>query len=307
MASQPRVSGPDGLLVIDKPGGMTSRAALDRALRWFPRGTRMGHTGTLDPLATGVLVACLGFATRLAEHVQRMAKTYRSTFRLGARSDTDDADGTVTPAERVSSPDRATVTDALAGFVGTLEQVPPAFSAAKVSGRRAYDLARAGRELTLTARQVEVYGIEILAYDYPLLDVEVRCGKGTYVRSLARDLGERLGCGALVETLRRTRVGPFAAEDAVTLEADAAAVRARILPPEAALAELPRLVLPAESVQRLLRGLPAEVPEGVAAGGQAAVFDAAGRLAAVANVDAPRRLLLPDKVFPRKSDTPGAG
>lgn len=299
MASTQRVSGSDGLLVLDKPAGITSRAALDRALRWFPRGTRMGHAGTLDPLATGVLVACLGSATRLVEYVQRMAKTYRSTFRLGARSDTDDADGSVTSVEGVRPPAAAAVSDALALFVGRLEQVPPAFSAAKVSGRRAYDLARSGRELTLTARTVEVYRIEVLAYDYPLLEVEVHCGKGTYIRSLARDLGERLGCGALVESLRRTLVGPFSAEHAVPLDADASTARGRVVPPEAAVAELPRLDLPAREVDRLLRGVPAELPEGALANGQATVFDTSGRLAAVATVDAPRRLLLPEKVFPR--------
>ena len=115
-----------GLLVLDKPGGMTSRTALDRALRWMPRGTRMGHTGTLDPLATGVLVACLGNATRLAEYVQRMGKTYRTTLRLGARSDTDDADGVITAVEGVRPPDAAAVAGALPGFVGAIEQVPPA-------------------------------------------------------------------------------------------------------------------------------------------------------------------------------------
>jgi tRNA pseudouridine55 synthase len=299
MANTRRAGGPDGLLVLDKPGGMTSRAALDRALRWFPRGTRMGHTGTLDPLATGVLVACLGSATRLAEYVQRMPKTYRSRFRLGVRSDTDDADGTVTPVEDTVPPDAAAVSAALAGFVGKLEQVPPAFSAAKVSGRRAYDLARAGRQLTLTARTVEVYGIEVLTYEYPSLDVEVHCGKGTYVRSLARDLGDRLGCGAMVEMLRRIRVGPFAVEDAVPLEADGEAVGGRLLPPEAAVAELPRVTLPAAEVAQIFRGLPGELPEAIPEAGQVAVFDAAGRFAAVARVDAPRRLLLPEKVFPR--------
>src|SRR4051812_27401949 len=120
----------EGLLVLDKPGGITSREAVDRALRWFPRRTRMGHTGTLDPLATGVLVLALGAATRLTEYVQRMDKTYRSTFRLGARSDTDDADGTVTPVPGAVGPARETVEAALRLFVGTIQQVPPAYSAA---------------------------------------------------------------------------------------------------------------------------------------------------------------------------------
>jgi tRNA pseudouridine55 synthase len=214
-----------GLVVLDKPGGMTSRDAVDAALRWFPRGTRVGHTGTLDPLATGVLVLCVGSATRLTEYVQQMAKTYRTTVRLGARSDTDDADGTVTPVDVLHPPQREELENCLQTFLGEIEQVPPAFSAAKVTGRRAYDLARQGREVALEARRVRIDGIDVLRYEYPEADLEVRCGKGTYIRSLARDVGERLGCGGLVQVLRRTRVGPFQAADAVSLEADAATAR----------------------------------------------------------------------------------
>ena len=175
----------DGLLVLDKPGGVTSRDAVNQALRWFPRGARVGHTGTLDPLATGVLVLCLGAATRLAEYVQAMSKTYLARIRLGARSGTDDADGTVTPAESATAPDAQAVTAGLAGFVGFIDQTPPAFSAAKVAGRRAYDLARRGQDFDLRPRKVRVYAIDLLQYEYPWLDVEVRCGKGTYIRSLA--------------------------------------------------------------------------------------------------------------------------
>src|SRR5207247_2127282 len=131
-----------GLLVLDKPAGMTSRAAVDRAQRWFLRGTRLGHTGTLDPLATGVLVLCVGLATRLGEYVQRMEKVYRAGIRLGARSDTDDADGVVTPLADATCPERQRVEHVLRGFVGAIEQTPPAYSAAKVTGRRAYALAR---------------------------------------------------------------------------------------------------------------------------------------------------------------------
>src|SRR5262249_14807566 len=173
-------SPPHGLLVIDKPGGITSRDAVDRALRWFPRGTRVGHTGTLDPLATGVLVLCVGSATRLTEYVQQMGKTYRTTVRLGARSDTDDADGTVTPVVGAVAPTREQLDACLQGFLGEFEQVPPAFSAAKVTGQRAYDLARKGQEVTLQPRKVRVDGIDVLRYDYPEADLEVRCGKGTY-------------------------------------------------------------------------------------------------------------------------------
>jgi tRNA pseudouridine55 synthase len=290
-----------GLLVLDKPGGITSRAALDRALRWFPRGTRVGHTGTLDPLATGVLVLCLGRATRLTEHVQRMSKTYRAGLLLGGRSDTDDAEGTVTSVAGARPPEREALAAALEQFVGEIDQVPPAYSAARVTGRRAYDLAREGEELSLQPRRVRIYGIGLLAYTYPRLELEVVCGKGTYIRSLARDLGERLGCGALVETLRRTRVGPFSVEDALHLEVDALTARARLLPVSAATAELRRVSLPGPDLARLAQGQGVPLPraggpaDGLTDGDEVAVFDAAGELAAVATLD--RGLLRPSKVL----------
>jgi tRNA pseudouridine55 synthase len=288
-----------GLLVLDKPGGLTSRAALDRVLAWFPRGTKAGHTGTLDPLATGVLVLCLGSATRLTEYVQDMGKTYRAGVRLGARSATDDADGQVEPVPGAAPPDRSAVEEALRTFLGEISQVPPAYSAAKVAGRRAYDLARRGRDVALEARRVRIDGIDVLAYDYPRLEIEVRCGKGTYIRSLARDLGERLGCGGYVETLRRTRVGPFRAEDAVPLDADAAAARAKVLPVSAALDELPRVTLADAGAARLRQGQGVPADETTAPDGSAvAVFDTKGGLVAVARLDRAHRLLRPEKVFP---------
>jgi tRNA pseudouridine55 synthase len=306
-----KAAGTDGLLVLDKPGGMTSRAAVDRALGWFPRGTRVGHTGTLDPLATGVLVLCVGAATRLTEYVQDMAKTYRAGLLLGARSDTDDADGTVTPVAGARPPDRDTVLRQLEGFVGEIEQVPPAFSAAKVTGQRAYDLARKGEEVALKPRRVQVYGIQLLAYDYPRLDLHVDCGKGTYIRSLARDLGERLGCGALVEALRRTRVGPFQDGEAVGLEADAAAARQKLLPLAAAVAELPRVTLGEAQLRRLRQGQEIALSRTVLAGHPSAdhyavaVFDPAEKLVAVGLMFRPRHLLRPDKVLPESPTAEG--
>jgi tRNA pseudouridine55 synthase len=288
-----------GLLVVDKPGGVTSRDVVDRALRWFPRGTRVGHTGTLDPLATGVLVLCVGQATRLTEHVQAMGKTYRAGLRLGARSDTDDADGTITPVSVDHPPDRAVVEDRLREFIGEIDQVPPAFSAAKVTGRRAYDLARRGEEVSLKPRKVRIYGIDVLAYEYPRLELEVRCGKGTYIRSLARDLGERLGCGALIETLRRTRVGPFDAADSVGPDVDAGTAQARLLPLSMAVAELPHVSLDAREMARLRQGqsVPLRPSPGSAHGEMVAVVDAAGKLVAVGVTDYAQRMLRPEKVF----------
>jgi tRNA pseudouridine55 synthase len=288
-------TGPDGILVIDKPPGITSREALDRAARWFPRTTRAGHAGTLDPLATGVLVLCLGGATRLVEYVQQMGKTYRSTFRLGAASDSDDADGAVIAAPGARDPGLPAVTEALADFVGRIDQVPPAYSAARVGGRRSYDLARRGQEVELRPRAVEVYGIDVLGYAYPELEVEVRCGKGTYIRSLARDLGRRLGCGAYVQALRRTRVGPFRAEDAVKLEAGREEAERKLLPMALALAELPRVVLPNGEAERLRRGQAVALPPGQnGREGEVGVYTEGGAVVAVALAGAGR--LRPAKV-----------
>jgi tRNA pseudouridine55 synthase len=293
----------EGLLILDKPPGMTSRAALDRAARWFPRHTRIGHTGTLDPLASGVLVLCLGNATRLTEYIQNMSKTYLSRFLLGARSDTDDADGIITPTIGAEAPAPELVAAHVAQFVGTIEQVPPAFSAAKVTGRRAYDMARRGEVVELAPRPVRVDAINILHYDFPVLDVEVHCGKGTYIRSLARDLGDQLGCGAHVQDLRRTRVGPFMAESALSLECEPALARARLLPSELAVAELPRTTLSPDDVKRFCQGQAVALPEisatavGSEADGGIAVFDSAQRLLAVAEYDVEKQVLRPAKVL----------
>ena len=244
----------NGLLVIDKPSGMTSRDAVNRVQRWFPKGTKIGHTGTLDPLATGVLVVCVGAATRLADYVQAMGKSYESRFRLGATSTTDDADGAVTETPNAVAPTRAQLDAALARFTGSVEQMPPAFSALKVGGRRAHDLARKGKDVPLAPRTVRIDAIRVRAYEWPYLDVEVDCGKGTYIRSIARDLGAALGCGGLVQTLRRTRVGCYLAEDAITLDHDPRAIGDYIAPMSAALTALPVVRIPTESVVRFRQG-----------------------------------------------------
>jgi tRNA pseudouridine55 synthase len=242
----------NGLLVIDKPSGMTSRDAVNHVQRWFPRKTKIGHTGTLDPLATGVLVICIGAATRLADYVQAMPKTYVSRFRLGATSTTDDADGTITETPDATPLTREQIDAALASFIGTIEQTPPAYSALKVGGQRAHDLARKGEGFELRARPVRIDTIRVLAYEWPFLDVEIDCGKGTYIRSIARDLGAKLGCGGLVQTLRRTRIGPFTAEQGISLDTDPASIT--LLPPLAALPNFPLSVLNAEDERRFRNG-----------------------------------------------------
>ena len=249
-----------GLVVINKPTGMTSRAAVDCIGRCLPR-TRVGHAGTLDPLATGVLVVGIGAATRLLEYVQRMTKEYHATVRLGARSSTDDAAGEieVAPSARVPSPSE--VTDAVARFVGEIDQVPPKFSAAHVGGERAYRLARRGRDVELAPRRVRIDRIDILNYSPPRLELHIVCGRGTYIRALARDLGNVLGCGGMLERLERTRIGPFTLTRAITLPADADVVRRSIVPPIAALAELPKVTLSGPVCRRLSQGQPVRPPK----------------------------------------------
>jgi tRNA pseudouridine55 synthase len=242
----------NGLLVIDKPGGMTSRAAVNHIQNWFPRKTKIGHTGTLDPGATGVLVVCIGAATRLADLVQAMGKSYTSRFRLGATSTTDDVDGEVSQMLGAVPPTLEQVETALGSFQGLVQQVPPAFSALKLDGQRAHDLARKGMEVDLAARSVRIDAIRLLRYDWPVLDVEVDCGKGTYIRSIARDVGAKLGCGGLVQTLRRTRVGPFTAEQGLGLDADPATVK--LLPMELAVSGMSRVFIDQDQARRFFRG-----------------------------------------------------
>jgi len=288
-----------GLLVVDKPAGITSRDTVDRVQRWFPPHTRIGHTGTLDPLATGVLVLCVGVATRLTEFVQQMPKTYRAGLRLGMRSDTDDLEGNVQQAEVEQPPDLAAVQAALGTFVGEINQVPPAYSAAKVAGRRAYALARRGRTVTLETRKVTIHGIDIIAFEYPQLDLEVRCGKGTYIRSLARDLGDWLGCGALLQNLRRTRLGPFAVENALPLDVEPAVATSRMLPLAAAVAELASVRLDQKSESDLVKGRTVSLPNQqmpVSGNGLCAALNADGRLIAVGRWNAKRNELSPVKV-----------
>ena len=220
----------NGFLVIDKPAGMTSRDVVNRAQRWFPRKTKIGHAGTLDPLATGVLVLCVGAATKLVERVQAMGKTYRTRVLFGFTSTTDDADGTLMPTTAGDVPTEAQIRDVLPQFVGEIQQVPPAVSALKIDGQRAYDLARRGAEVKMVARPVRVDAIRLLGYAWPHLDLEIDCGKGTYIRSIARDVGENLACGGLVQHLRRTRTGVFRVEDALSVETTFQQAQASLLP-----------------------------------------------------------------------------
>ena len=207
-----------GVIVIDKPAGLTSARVVDRVKRLLPRGTKIGHAGTLDPFATGVLVLLIGKATKLCETMMDQPKAYEATAKLGATTETDDSESPEHVTPNVHPPERAAVDAALTHFRGTVMQRPPAYSAIKVAGRRAYDLARGGAQVALEARPVNVYRIEVLSYAIPLLELAIECGRGTYVRSIARDLGERLGTGAYLTRLRRTRVGSYSINEAFPLD-----------------------------------------------------------------------------------------
>ncbi|MGC8643350.1 MAG: tRNA pseudouridine(55) synthase TruB [Isosphaeraceae bacterium] len=289
-----------GVLNLIKPSGVTSRAVVDRVTRLLPR-TKVGHAGTLDPLASGVLIVCLGAATRLVEHVQRMGKTYRAVIRLGARSDTLDADGQVEELDDPRIPAEIEIQQAVARQVGQILQRPPRFSALRIKGQRAYDLARSGREVTLAPRPVRIDRIEIVNYHWPHLELEIDCGGGTYIRSIARDLGAELGCGGLIETLVRTRIGNFRIEDGVDSSSLTRTTLAAYLHPLiAAVPDLPTLNLDAGQVAAVAQGrvLNADslrlerVPEG-----EIALLDNAGQLAALARGDPSQNTIHPFKVF----------
>jgi tRNA pseudouridine55 synthase len=252
-----------GWIVVDKPAGMTSAQAVAR-LRRITGAAKAGHAGTLDPLATGVLPVALGEATKTVPFVQDATKTYRFTVRWGEERDTDDADGAVTAAA-AARPGLAAIVAALPGFIGEIEQAPPAFSAIKVAGRRAYDLARRGEPAELGARPVRIDRFVLV--DQPDPDharFEVDCGKGAYIRALARDLGRRLGCLGHVAALRRTRVGAFAEAAAFSLDKLAELWQKsppfeHLLPVETALADIPALALTGPQADRLRRGQPIKV------------------------------------------------
>jgi tRNA pseudouridine55 synthase len=206
-----------GILVIDKPLGMTSMRVVER-VRYRAGKARTGHAGTLDPLATGVLVVAIGRATKSIDRLMAGEKRYETVIDLSAFTTTDDGEGERT--EVASEPPSAgAVRDACSRWVGEVMQRPPAFSAIKVQGRRSYDLARSGEARELAARPVMIHGIEIDAYDFPLLSLRVHCGKGTYIRSLARDLGMALGTGGHCRSIRRTQVGPYLIDAAVSMDA----------------------------------------------------------------------------------------
>jgi tRNA pseudouridine55 synthase len=291
-------------LLLDKPRGLTSNRALQQVKRLYG-AAKAGHTGSLDPLATGMLPICFGAATRLGGFLLEAEKAYRVTAHFGVATDTADADGAVT--ERRDEPllSAAAVESALARFRGELEQVPPMYSALKQGGRRLYELARSGLVVAREARRVTIVELVLERFEWPDAGLYVRCSKGTYVRSLVVDLAAALGTVAHVAALRRVAVEPFGGEPMVTveeLEALAAsggttALDARLLPPDRALPSWPEVLLSSDAAERLAHG------QAVAADpawplGRVKIYREPRELLAIGEITAERRLA-PHRVFPR--------
>lgn len=307
--ARPSGAGLDGILVVSKPAGPTSHDVV-ALVRRLAATRRVGHGGTLDPFATGVLPVFLGRATRLVEYHLGDRKAYRATVCFGATSTTDDLDGELTPALG-PAPTREAVEAGLAAFRGAISQLPPAFSAIKVGGRRAYAIARGGETPELRAREVTIDRIELIDWDVsdadrPIAVLDVACSAGTYVRAIARDLGRTLGNAAYLGALVRTASGAFRLQDAVSLEVIRAAVAdgptglgALLLPLDAGLEHLSRILLTEDEVAAAARGQfirpAAGLPLDASTDGRMIAVDAAGRVVAVVAVRDGR--LAPDKVL----------
>jgi tRNA pseudouridine55 synthase len=294
---------PWGILLLDKPSGPTSHDMV-YAVRRGTGEKRVGHAGTLDPLASGLLVMCLGSATRLSEFLAGKDKRYSARIRLGQATDTYDSQGQVVAASD-QLPERVAVEAALAGFHGRQQQVPPAFSAIKRGGQKSYDLARRGEAVELAARPVEFYSLELCEWEPPELTLEVHCSAGTYIRSLAHDLGHGLGCGAHLSGLRRTASGSLRLEEAINLAALQAAFargdwQQYLRPADHAVPEWPAVPLSEAATADIRQGR--SVPFGpgapeVSAAAYGRAYNAAGEFFAVLRADPAAGVWRPDKVF----------
>ncbi len=302
----------DGVLVVDKPAGPTSFDVVQRVRRLLG-AEKAGHTGTLDPAATGVLAVCVGEAVKLQRFLAEGDKSYQATVAFGAATDTEDAEGTIVERGDASALESAAVAGVLPRFLGAIAQTPPMYSAVRVSGRRLHEAARAGESVERAPRTVAIHALELLSFERApdglvRVRLAVRCGKGTYVRTLAADLGRALSVPAHLAALRRTATGPFDLSRALTLEvadalAQAGRLEERLVPPEEALDFLPAARLSAAQAREVVHGraLPfAGVPPGLAC-----ALDPDGRLLAVCASDG--RALRPVRVFAPPTTGASAG
>jgi tRNA pseudouridine55 synthase len=272
-----------GVLVVDKPVGLTSHDVV-QIIRTGTGIRRAGHTGTLDPRASGVLVVLIGPAVRLSEFVSAEDKRYQATIRMGSSTDTYDAEGTPSTPEMPVDVTRDYFEDLLKGYVGEIEQTPPAYSAVKVKGKKAYEMARKGEEVKLEPRIINVHSLDLLEWELPEVVVDVHCSSGTYVRSLAHDIGEELGVGAHLVGLRRSKSGHFTLRDAVSLrelrdQFESGSWAQHLIPAAEALGDWPSVVLDEDALQRVRNGN--RIPAEAGASGQARALSGEGELVAI--------------------------
>lgn len=251
-----------GVILLDKPPGYSSNQAVQK-VRWLFDARKAGHTGSLDPFATGMLPICLGEASKTASFMLDAAKTYEAIAFLGKQSTTGDVEGDISRELPVPSLDTARVTEVFSGFLGAVEQVPPMYSALKHEGQRLYQLARAGKEVERKARSVHIFSLELLGLDLPLMHFRVRCSKGTYIRTLAEDIAEKLGTCAYLQSLRRLEVQPFREQDMISLEelldlSERGRIDSCLRPVDSGLADWPAVRLDAEQTVRFSHGNPVE-------------------------------------------------
>lgn len=285
-----------GLLNIFKPAGWSSRDVVNRVER-VVKPAKAGHAGTLDPLAEGVLVIGVGAATRLISCVQEYPKEYRGTFQLGCRSDTDDKTGQITPVDVAQQPTMNAIESLIPRFIGEIWQTPPQYSAVHVDGQRAYALARKGEMVEIAPRQVHVSRCEIIDYAWPRLSLLIECGSGTYIRSIGRDLGDLLGCGALMTDLIRTRIGPFLAHEAIPI-ADLTRdnLREHLQPPARAVEHWPHYRCTDSELWDIVHGRMIESRVDLSEGTRCALLAPDGSLAALGALRSLRRIA-PMQVF----------
>jgi tRNA pseudouridine55 synthase len=291
----------DGVLNINKPAGVTSHDVVER-VRMILHERRIGHTGTLDPLATGVLVLCAGKATRIAQYLEAGEKEYKAIMRLGVSTDTLDAEGRVVATTSYALPDRQRIIEAMRTFTGPIMQRPPAYSAVKVGGVPAYKLAREGKAALLKPRPVTIYSLELTAFKDPLVSLLVRCSKGVYIRSVCAGIGDALGMGAHLAALERTRSGHFSIGRSVTLDQLQAMMTAGIVekfitPIDEALADFPSVPINEIESARVMHGSAITCPPSIAAmdSERVRLHSPAGRLLGLARIVS--GFIKPDLVF----------
>lgn len=290
----------DGIFNINKPRGLTSHDVV-AIIRKHLKQKRVGHAGTLDPLARGVLPICVGQATRVAEYVSESGKGYQADIKFGTATDTYDAEGTITATASTTHLTLNLIEEALEQFRGLQTQYPPLYSAIKIEGQPAYKRARAGERIVLEPRHIAIYSLEILEWIPPQLKLAIECSKGTYIRSLAHDLGAQIGCYAYLEALARTHSGPFRLSESITLEqfADAVAtnsIQHYLFPLDKALEQYPTITLDVETAERVKHG---NAFNNLRANnsGLARVYDSNGAFVAIAEWDKEQQAWQPKKVF----------